>query len=113
MSQIGFTSASFPLIASSVSGGQQNRPGQNEATKAQAGQDFKDSLNALTSHQSEDVGETSLESDRDADGRDAPHEHHEPADPHEEARANLDRLKAEKRIPDTDQMVGQFLDLDI
>ncbi len=113
MSHVGFSSVNPAIFASSVSGGQQVRSGRNEAAQANAGQDFKSTIEALSSRQSEDVSEASLESDRDADGREAFGGDDQQPDQHEAAMKNLERLQDPKRCPDAEQICGNILDLDV
>ncbi|MCG6156646.1 hypothetical protein [Rubinisphaera margarita] len=112
MSHVGFNSLNPAILASSVSGGQQVRSGRNEAAQASSGQDFRSTIEALNSRQSGDVSEASLESDRDADGREALGGEDESTDQHEAALKNLERLHDSRRCPDAEQICGNILDLD-
>jgi len=113
MSHVGFSSVNPAIFASSVSGGQQVRSGRNEATQANAGQDFKSTIEALNNRQSGDVSEASLESDRDADGREAFGGDEEPVDQHQAAMKHLEGLQDSRRCPDAEQICGNILDLDV
>ncbi len=112
MSSIG--AANFPAvsIASSVAGGQQARPGQDSAKAAAASQDFRSNLQAKESRAVEDVGETTLETDRDADG------FYLPDQPEGEQEQNSSQEQEKQlqtrshRSVDPDHMIGTHLDLD-
>lgn len=112
MSSIGATNFSAITIASSASGGQQARPGQNSAKAAAASQDFRSNMETKASHALEDVEETTLNADRDADGFYLP-DHPEG----EEELQSSEKQKKETqsrshRSVDPDRILGTHLDLD-
>ncbi|MCA8984163.1 MAG: hypothetical protein R3C12_08025 [Planctomycetaceae bacterium] len=111
MSNIGFVNFATASLASSISGSQQARPEQNTQRTESARQDFKVTLEALSAKTTGDVGDTTLEADRDADGRSLLHsgEHED----HSELTSETAALPHEShRVADVDAAVGRLLDLD-
>ncbi len=111
MSSFGVTNFPAISIASSVAGGQQARPGQDSAKAAAASQDFRSNLQAKEASAVEDVGETSLETDRDADGFYLP-DQPENENEQQSSEKPKDSTASSHRSVDPDQMIGTHLDLD-
>jgi len=67
----GFGISNLPALSlpSSVAGGQQAKPGQDTVRADAAKQDFRSTLEALSTKTSGDVADPDLNADRDADGR--------------------------------------------
>ncbi len=112
MSSIGATNFPAISIASSVAGGQQARPGKDSAKAAAASQDFRSNLQAKEARAVEDVGETTLETDRDADGYYLP-DHPENENREQTPEQQKKTTTSTRRSIDPDQMIGTHLDLDV
>lgn len=69
MSSIGVGNVGSVHLAGSVSGGQQVKAERDQAKADSSRQDFKATLESISSQHAENVDETSLGADRDADGR--------------------------------------------
>lgn len=112
MSSIGATNFSAITIASSAAGGQQARPGQDSAKAAAASQDFRSNMETKASRALEGVEETTLNTDRDADGFYLP-DHPEGDEEQQSPEKQKEETQSHShRSVDPDHIVGTHLDLD-
>ena len=110
MSGINYVNLPALSIASSVSGGQQARPGQDSAKAAAASQDFRSNLKAKASSAIEDVEQATLNTDRDADGLYLP-DHPEDEQTQSPEKHGEEVKSQSHRSVDPDHILGTHLDL--
>ncbi len=116
MSSVGFVNNPGLGLASSLAGGQQARPAQNQQRADAAQQDFKGTLEKLAAKTSGDVDNTQMEADRDADGQyfSAFHQSDQPPEDQEKPENGASRSEhnATPRTQDLDSTRGRLLDFD-
>ncbi|MCA8988338.1 MAG: hypothetical protein KDA78_11885, partial [Planctomycetaceae bacterium] len=99
------------MLASSVSGGIQSRSDRNESAKAASGQDFRQTLEQIAAKETQDVGETTLDTERDADGRSTWAFSAHPDEDTENGPSAERRQKPRPLSINPDEHLGQHLDL--
>lgn len=116
MSSVGFVNIPGLGLASSLAGGQQARPEQNQQRADAARQDFKGTLENLAAKTSGDVDNAQMEADRDADGQYASAFHQSDQQAEDQQQPQNGASQSEKngtpRSPDLDPTRGRLLDLD-
>lgn len=112
MSAIGPASFNAINLAGSVAGSQQNNASEDRVKEAGADRKFQLDQKAMATSSTEDVAETDLETDRDADGRQLyDFDEHEASQEHESIEDNHPGRKR-VRTPDAFEERGLSLDIE-